>query len=400
MKKKELLNEIMGVPKVITPWVNSFTKIITDVIAEETKDGYEEEGEINYKDPKTGENVTDLAYKTDNILIPGNEFMDRMMEINGYSDMGEFIKSDMFQKLPLWRPEIIFGVVAIPDDLYNKEKISIEAAVMSDLTQNISNVGKVKVFPNLKFNFKVIMPLSGPNTNFLSELKSTVSHELLHVYQKIKQLEGGGESHYGKETILNTLTNHPMLNEIEIEWWRKFLHLVYLHLSFEINARITQLYYEFEEKGVNTKEEFLSELKKTHIWKQMRELENFNAKEYIEQFELPSDDIDFGKLNPLEMLDLLLSGKLEVNSLQARGIDVSSKEEAIKSLINLWDETLRIGNEGIKSNYGIDFNMLPVPESAKSNPYLFFKFFEKRFHKKAEKWKRKLYRIASLLIEE
>jgi len=40
-----------------------------------------------------------------------------------------------------------------------------------------------------------------------------------------------------------------------------------------------------------------------------------------------------------------------------------------------------------------------LPEKAKKNPYLFFKFFEKRFHKKAENWKRKLYRIGSLLLQ-
>ena len=30
MKKKELLNEIMGVPKALTPWVNSISQIIYD----------------------------------------------------------------------------------------------------------------------------------------------------------------------------------------------------------------------------------------------------------------------------------------------------------------------------------------------------------------------------------
>jgi hypothetical protein len=397
MKKKELLKEIMGVPKSITPWVNSFTKIITDVIAEESKYGYEQEGEITYKDPKSGEEITDIAYKTENIVIPGDEFMERLMEFNGYSDMKDFIKSDMFKGLPLWRPEISFGVVAVPDVLYEKDPPSIEAAVLGSLTQKLSNIGKVPVFPNVNFNFNIIIPIGGPSSKFLSELKSTVSHELLHTYQKIKQLESGGESHYGKETILNALANHPMLNEIEIGWWKKFLHMVYLHLSFEINARITQLYYDFEEKGIKTKEDFLTELKKSNIWKQMKLLENFNAEEYIKEFELPSDEIDMVNFNPLEALHMLLQGKM---SLKDRGIDVSSEENAIKSLIDLWDKTLKIGNEGVKNKYGIDFNMLPVPDTAKKDPYLFFKFFEKRFHNKAQKWKRKLYRIGSLLIED
>lgn len=398
MKKKELLKEIMGVPKVITPWVNSFTTVIIDVITEETKDGYEHEGDVSYTDPKTNEMITGLAYKTDDIVIPTIEFMDRLMVVNGYSDMADFIKSDMFKSLPLWRPEVSFSVVAIPDVIYDKEKVSIEASVGLDLTQKLSNIGNIPVMPNVKFNFKIMMPVSGPsNTQFLTELKSTISHELLHIYQKIKQVESGGGSHYGKETVLNALTNHPMLNEIKIEWWRKFLYMVYLHLSFEINARITQLYYEFKEKGVNTKEEFLSELKKTNMWKQMKELEDFNTEEYIKEFELPSDESNLSGLNPFEMLHMLLQGK---TGMSARGVDLSSEENAIKSLIDLWDKTLKIGNEGIKKRFGVNFNMLPVPDSAKKDPYLFFKFFEKRFHRKAEKWKRKLYRIASLLIED
>ena len=41
-----------------------------------------------------------------------------------------------------------------------------------------------------------------------------------------------------------------------------------------------------------------------------------------------------------------------------------------------------------------------VPQSAMKDPYVFFKFFEKRFHKKAERFKRKMYRVASLLKDK
>lgn len=48
----------------------------------------------------------------------------------------------------------------------------------------------------------------------------------------------------------------------------------------------------------------------------------------------------------------------------------------------------------------MDVNMEKVPQSVKKDPIKFFKFFEKRFHKKAEKWKRKLYRIGALLLQD
>lgn len=399
MKKKEVLVEMMGVPKVITPWVNSFTKIIIDVLTEEIKNGYDDKGYITFEDEVSGEEIEDFVYKTNNITIPSDKFMEMLMKINGYSDMGDFIKSDMFKGLPLWRPKISFDVVAIPDELYEKKQPQIGASVSSELTQKLSKISKISVLPNIVFKFNIIVPIGNFNNHnyFLSELKTTISHELLHVYQKIKQLESGLGIHYGKETMLNALATHPTLNQIELTWWKKFLYLVYLHLSFEINARVTQTYYGFEEKGVKTKEHFLSEIKKTKVWAQMKLLEDFNAEEYIKEFELPLNDSNF---NPLEMLHSILGGETEKQSLTKMGVDVSSKEEVIKSLIVLWDKILRIGTESIKLRHGIDFNMLPIPENVKKNPYLFFKFFEKRFHKKAEKWKRKLYRISSLLTQQ
>jgi hypothetical protein len=44
--------------------------------------------------------------------------------------------------------------------------------------------------------------------------------------------------------------------------------------------------------------------------------------------------------------------------------------------------------------------MEKVPQKAKEDPYMFFKFFEDRFHKKAENWKRKMYKIGALILQE
>ena len=80
------------------------------------------------------------------------------------------------------------------------------------------------------------------------------------------------------------------------------------------------------------------------------------------------------------------------------GVDIGSKEATIKSLINLWDQILSVGVQAM-GNMGVNITMEKVPQKAKEDPYMFFKFFEDRFHKKAENWKRKLYRIGSLLIQ-
>lgn len=402
MNKKRLLNEIMGVPRELDPWVESFYKIIVEYINYEIKNGWEYEGEMTYLDPNTNEEVQDTAKKTDEVIIPGNEIMDLLMEKNGFSDLKDFIKSEMFKSLPLWRPEITFVTTGIPDVVYNAQKSNpIEAAIGSEIDLSLSNLGKIKVLSNVKFKFNVIMPLDEITNKFSLELKSSISHELLHAFQKFKQLEKGKPSHYGKETILNTLTQIPLLSDVEIREWQYFLNLIYLHLSFEANARVTELYHRLKEKGVNTKEDFLKELKDSHIWRQMKMLEDFNTEEFIKSVKLPSGEVDFSSTkNPFELLTRALRGNVELEALKARGVNISSEEEALKSLINMWDVMLKAGNEQLKQNVGIDFNMLPVPQKAKEDPYLFFKFFEDRFHKKAEKWKRKLYRVGSLLTQE
>ena len=391
----------MGVPRALTPWINTFTNIVIDYIEWEINNGWYATGEITYVHPKTGDEVSDEVNKSDDIRIPGYEIMALMVKYGGFDNDKEFLNSESFTNLPLWRPDLKFNITTMPDIVYDEHQNLISASFGATLDQKLTKLGKKMVLPNTEFNLNVIMPKSGITRKFRADLRSTISHELLHAYQKYKQLESGGESHFGKETTLNALVNIPMMRDMGISMWDDFLNLVYLHLSFEINARIPQLYEYYKELGINTKDEFLNNLKKSDIWKQMKSLESFDAKDFINKFELPKEEQIDSSMNPLELIHKMLSGDFsKLEKLRDRGINVESNEEALKSLINLWDSLLQMGNQQIKNNTGIDFNMLPVPEKAKKDPYLFFKFFELRFKKKAEKWKRKLYRVGSLLIQD
>jgi len=399
IKKGHLINEIMGVPQQLEPWTNSFSEIIIDLIKKEVDKGWPYSGEVIYINDD-GEEITDIAYKTESINISGKEFMRLLAKNNGFSNEKELLKSKIFKDFPLWRPEIRVEVKSIPKELYEKERTTVQADFGMEMQQELSTLAGQKVLPKSKFGFDVLTGLKDGGDfgdKLVGELKSTISHELLHAYQKYKQLQSGGKSHYGRETALNALSQNPTLTDIEINWWKSFLHLIYLHLSFEINARVTQLYHEMLNKGVKTKEDFLKELKKSQVWSEMKNLEEFNAKEYIETFKIPKLD----SLNSITENPLLYLSKLQkLKNIKDRGLDVLDKNQTLKDLINLWDDVLQIGNEHVKNAIGIDFDMLPVPESARENPFLFFKFFEKRFHKKAKKWKKKLYRLASLLVKE
>jgi hypothetical protein len=389
MKKKELLKEIMGVPKALTPWVNSLSKIVFDDV--DSLSEWDESGPITYKN-KDGEEVEDVAYRMDEQKISGKKIMELVSKDNGFDSVKDFVKSEMFNKLPLWRPTVTYRLTGVPSEYYEIENMDgkVNASVNAAVDQELKRFGSHMVLPNVVIHLDMFVDTNNVSKNLEKNLYDTIAHELLHVYQKIKQLEGGKSSDFGKEMMLNALIQNPLVSEISVEWWRKFLNLIYLHLSFEINARVTQLYYLLKEKNINTSEDFLVELKKSHIWKQMKELEDFNAEEYIKKFKLPNVEG-----NPFQVIDVMMK-KMELSS---KGVNISSENNALKSFIKLWDQTLELGNKGMK-DLGFDITMDNVPKSAKETPLKFFKFFEKRFHKKAEKWKKKLYRIASLLIED
>ena len=389
MKKKELLKEVMGVPKVLNPWIKSFTKVIINNL--EKQDNWHDEGPVTYNNSE-GEMVNDTALRMLDLEIPGKEVMEEMVTLNGFSNMKEFLNSEMFKNLPLWRPDIKYTIIGVPEELYTLESLGgrTQASIGSESNQQFSKLGKNKVYPNVKLNLETMVDKEDPLNNFEKEIKSTIAHELLHVFQQTKQLEKGNPSHFGKEMALNSILQIPLVSELQIDWWNYFLNLVYLHLSFEVNARVSQIYYQLEDKDIESTEDFLKEVKKTSVWNQMERLEKFDAESFIKGFKLPNSTD-----NPFEMLEDIF----KKTELTTKGVNIKSEEEALKSLMKLWSDSLMIGNKGMKQ-LGLDITMDDLPKSVKQTPLIFFKFFEKRFHKKAKKWKKKLYRIASLLQQD
>lgn len=395
MGNKKILNEIMGVPKGLDPWIESITKMIVEDLNQRLQKGWDHEGTIEYPDPTTGEVIEGIVFKIDTVDFDGKDFMDFIMKDNGYTDMKEFMLSEMFKILPLWRPNLTYNAMGIPADLYKKEDNTISAHVGGDLDQKFSPIGKINVLPKVIIHFDLILESDGITDKMINELQETISHELLHLYQKVRQIEKGKPGHYGKETALNALSQNQYFEDLNLNWWKEFLNLVYLHLSFEINARVTQLYHNLKNKDIKTNEDFVKELEKTSIWKQMKMLENFDANEYIEKFELPKTSLSGGVQNPLKFLHDIMNDM----KLKQMGVDTSSNKKALKSLINLWDLILEKGVEAM-SNMGADIKMSKVPQKAKEDPYVFFKFFEDRFHKKAEKWKKKMFKVGALILQE
>ena len=79
MKKKELLNEIMGVPKALTPWVNALSQIVFDDVNKMVD--WDEQGPVNYvKDGEDGEEVEGMAYRLKKKEISGKDVMESIVK--------------------------------------------------------------------------------------------------------------------------------------------------------------------------------------------------------------------------------------------------------------------------------------------------------------------------------
>lgn len=366
--KKNLLKETTGVPRPILFWVEHFSENITNLIEELINDDDFTEFAISYT-LKNGEKIEDVAYGS-GYEISSNFINKKILDKLGYSNIEDFIQDPKFKQFPLFYYNITLDVILLPDDFYDIEfkdqpYDSLEGSHgLSVGDKLIGEIFGTNIIINQDFMFKIYLPLSVKNNfnknQIKSYLKPTVNHELLHAYETYLRYMKNEDPFLGRESFLNMALskNRDVISPNIKKMLQEFFHLVYLHLYFEINARISQLYQEMVENNVSTKEEFLKVLYGSKPWNDAKMLTDFNAKNF------------------LSTLD----------------------SEKTKEFIEEWDSALQFLNtimrfQGVyKGKY-----MENVPTEAKKDPYIFFKFFENRFHKKGEIFKRKAYRLYDIV---
>ena len=390
----------MGVPKAIDNWVDSLSYIIAGMAKGITQKDEIEESEIQYPNPKTGKEETNFAYRGKS-KMSGKEVMEWVLKLGGYSDLKDLLKDPNFRSFPLYQPSLSVTLIFFPDEIWNAEFNNKDIAdAYHGYTPDNMKLAKLGgdniVFTGQQFGFKAFLPKSWLDNldveEFRKLIKPVISHEMTHAYEVYMRYKGKEDPYMGRETFLNAAVK--MMKDVKYPQWNDFLHLVYLHLSFEINARITQLYYEMQKRGISTQEEFMQELKKSGVWREIKMLEDFDAEEFINSFKYKDLGL-FGMLDDLgKQMERQQKGLPPI-------IQIKSPEGGMKHLIDGWDYVLQMLNHELSKD-GIYKGKLmdAVPPSAKKDPRVFFKFFEKRFHKKAEGFKRKVLRVASLLLDE
>ena len=390
----------MGVPKAIDFWVDIFSIIITGVIKSVVDNDEIEVSDVNYEDDD-GNEVEDTAYRG-RTMMDGKEVMNWVMKIAGYSDIKNLLQDPKFKLLPIYNPTIQTTVYFLPQKVYeiqfnqgNNDFVSASHSFDAS-KKSLSKIGKNEILVNQNFGFEIYLTVKDmekfDSGKIRKMLKSAIGHELTHCYEMYNRLKTSGDPYQGRESMLNVATR--MMDDFKYPSWGDFLHLVYLHLGFEINARVAQIYYDLKDSDIKTTEDFVSYLKKTSAYKEAEMLENFDAKQFIENFQIRG--LDF-----FEMLeDTAKQNAREKNKLP--GIYLKrTPEEGMTHLIEGWNIFLQemseyLNKKGLYKGKLIEL----VPQSAMKDPYVFFKFFEKRFHKKAERFKRKMYRVASLLKDK
>lgn len=387
----------MGVPKALDFWVDMFSIIIAGMAKGLVQGEEVEEADMNFTNKK-GESVTANAYRF-RANMDGKEFMNWVLKIGGYSDLKGLLEDPRFKQLPLYNPTLSLQLYFIPKEILETEGPSdfIEAHHSFDTSKNaISKIGKNQIFVNQGFGFQVYLPIEDMehfNAEALrNKSKATIGHELTHAYEGYQRSIKSGDPYQGQESFLNAASK--IMRDDKYPQWKNFLHLIYLHLGFEINARITQFYYQIKDKDIETTEEFLKDLKASSVWQEVKMLEDFNAEDFVNSFKV-------GKLNFMDRIsDIGKQIERKAGGLPAIYYKKDPKE-GMKHLIQGWDFILQflnthIAKQGVYKGKLMDL----VPNSALENPYNFFKFFEKRFHKKAKRFKKKLYRIGSLAIDK
>ena len=355
-----LIKEALGVPKSIDFWVDTLSSLI--------KDG------LMMLLSSEGQNEW---------FFEGDEVQQKA------SSMGWTSLSEQFKDFPLAEPKLNLNIVVVPD-----ENISIGDDYIQNASFNTEDMGVVDATfddgdtrPLLvggTINIELLIPQSVYDNGTFVELyesdikpyaESVLFHELTHVYEFYKRLLGGNASPNFEQ--LSNITQ--MINKMGvIDDWDELMFLIYLHLSFELNARVSEVYGLLRNKNISSKEEFVDFLKSSRAWSYAKRLNNFNAENYIKEFEVPQETID----------------RIRKHDGKETSMD-EIKNVVLGQLIQNWSVTY----QDFLKDFSADENLkIPnlSPETI-SSPINFLKFWEKRFNKAGEDSLRKISRLYALI---
>jgi hypothetical protein len=317
------------------------------------------------------------------VFFNGNDIQEKAISL-GWNSM-----NDKFLDFPLAEPELNLKLVVVPDENIEIGDDYIDSASFDtseiDLVDATFDDGKtLPLLVGGTINMRINIPESSyENGSFVelysSEIKpyaeSIFFHELTHVYEFYKRiLSNTAQPNFEQLTNLT-----QMFNKLgAIDEWDELMFMIYLHLSFELNARISEVYGLLRNKNITSKEDFIEFLKTSRAFSYAKRLNNFSAEKFIEDLDIPQETIDRireydGKKTSIEEI----------------------KDVVLSQLIQNWSITY----EDFLKDFSADENIKIPSLSPKttSTPLNFLKFWEKRFNKAGHDSLRKISRLYSTI---
>lgn len=358
-QSKRLIKESVGVPKSIEFWVDTFSALIKDgllmLLSSEDK-------EVFFSGDDTQEKAISLGWNSNN---------------------------KNFKSFPLAEPQLNLTLNVVPDNQIKKGDDYINNASFNTEDMDIVNATfddgtTYPLFVGGTINVEVTIPESSYEDGSFVELynveinpyvESVLFHELTHVLEFYNRIIHDKASPNFEQ--LSNLTQ--MLNKMgAVDDWDELMFLIYLHLSFELNARVSEVYGLLRSKKISSKEEFIEFLKSSRAFSYAKRLRNFSSERFIKELDVPQDTIDRirkydGKETSIEEI----------------------KDVVLTQLIDNWSTTYH----DFLKDFSADENLKIPKLSTKvtSSPQNFLRFWEKRFNKAGEDSIRKISKLYSLI---
>jgi len=215
--------------------------------------------------------------------------------------------------------------------------------------------------------------LNKEDEDIVKKINGMFSHEFTHVLEFKERMKNN--DNIFRDRIINflvSLIRNDKLSKISMNW-RSFLNLIYLDFSYEINARVSQLYTLIKDKDIKSQSDFFREVEKTEVWKDMIQLKEFDADEFYENFKYNVDD---------DVIEDVM-----------KDVPGNNTDKVLITLLKKWDEYIDIVNEEYKK-YG-DISIDKLSEKELKKPKLFLKYWENKFHKDFDNFKLKIDRLYS-----
>ena len=354
---KNLLREAVGVPSDIEMLTSSFTEVVKKLLASYKSSGQPLNTiEIDVIDHGESE------MRTGDLSIDGDKSWEMIQDTKDFDE-------EKWKKFPMYKNPITIEFKILEDGILEDKygaPVSVDAAHAFDA----NDLKDGDTFDASQLSFTIMMgDKVWDNLELLSPtLDSVISHEILHAYQIYKRYKKDKTVGFGKNQLTNILTNVVRIDFLPE--WNNFLHLLYLTLTFERQARIPQASHILRREKIDSYDDFMRAIKKTSLFNEIEELRKFNADDIMESI---------NKIRGFEDLLFKASGQAKMENIMFN-----------------WNELLEMIKRKGKENGVTGDKIDAIPLRVRSNPKLFFEYFEKRFHRTADDMMRKLSRLYSI----